>query len=150
MSFQGSGWRAWEPEQKKSIVPAVRLQERVAEKNRRWWENAGDTVHQGNETHFCFRAINSSINILTNPIKGLATLCILASSLPSPDSNHFSAYIKLSNKKVLLVTLLTYCTFQGCPATVMFSTAISPVNYSVSFSSPSLVFAYPMQGHSWS
>lgn len=68
--------------------------------------NPGNTVHQGNETHFCCRAINSSINILTNSIKGFATLGISASSLPSPDSNRFSAYIKLSNKKSITANFL--------------------------------------------
>ena len=64
------------------------------------------TLHQGKDTHFHFTAINSSINILTNPIKGLATLGISASSLPFPDSNHFSAYIKLSNKTSITANFL--------------------------------------------
>lgn len=145
MCFQGSGWRAWEPEQRKSSVTG-------SEPTREGcWEKQKKIMRQTQETqcireiNFHFRSINSSINILTKAIRGLATLCISASSLPSPDSNHFGAYIKLSNKKVLLVTPLTYCTFQGCPATLMFPAASSPVNYSVSFPSPSLVFAYPFR-----
>lgn len=78
--------------------------------------NPGDTVHQGNETHFPFRAINHSIHISTNLIKGLATLGMSASSLPSPDSNHFCAYIKLSNKKALLRTPFNILDFSRLPS----------------------------------
>lgn len=102
------------------------------------------------ETHFHFGAINSFINILTNPIRSLATLCISASSLPSPDSNHFGAYIKLSNKKSITGNSFNILYFSRLPSHSYVPYAISPVNYSVSFPSPSLVFAYPIQGHSWS
>lgn len=113
--------------------------------------NPGDTVHLGNETHFRFGAKNSSINIVTNPIKGLATLGILASSLPSPDCNHFGAHIKLSNKKALLLTPFNVLYFSRLPSHsyVLLRPFLKWITVFLPLFPPS-VFADPMQGHSWS
>lgn len=88
----------------------------LSRRERRRWDKPRGHSRLGNETRFRFRATNSSINILTNPIKGLATRGILASSLPSPDCNHFGAHIKLSNKKALLLTPFNVLDFSRLPS----------------------------------
>lgn len=154
MSFQDSRCSPWEPEPRNSArrFHTVSTWDGDAEQGRESDEmSPSSTVLQGHEAHCRFRAKSSPINILTNPIKGLATLGILASPLPSPDHNHFGAHIKLSDKKALLLTAFNIWCVSRLPShsyvlllPLLKWITVFPPRF------PPSVSAYPMQGHSWS